>query len=829
MWFKRFIFLFYLFSSVTCKKSFTIVLDTTISMREEIDIIKANIGSVISSLNISEYENYIVVPFNDPDVGAPMISNSPGGLINSLNSIKTSGGVDCPENSLRGIETALRVSEPQSSILVFTDAYAKEYGGLNSILDLCRNKFSQVVIFLSGFCLASEHTSKGDLGVYYDVTRACSGSVYRFDTAGNLRQAFRVIKEMLKMDWNDVITFESFSGQKELTFQTDSLTTDVMLVISGEHPQLQIADQNGQSPKIEKIIDTRNSQVIQLLNLEVRRYTATVTSQGTISATLYRRSELPYQYGFSTILPRSIIETSPKPMPGRTNYILINVIKGSIQCKSLEIFDGFTTKVVNVEATNKAELYIAKTFVDPDKLLKILVRAQDSNDEEIASSTFPLMPQKLVENTTWAKPAALIIEPEDKLIAYGANLTVSCKVNGYPKPKIQWVDDSGREFTSNEVLLEIPSTYISYTTIDVRANMTVHCKCENVMGEDSQSTEIYVNRAFSFDVIQTPSETTIEYGSEGNLFCQVDAYPEATIKWYHNNTLIEPTDNLQLIEFGISIKNMSLEDAGDYTCEAENIANKKTFTASVHISGIEAPEILKSGDGLITLKPGDWTDVECRILKGKPMPQISWSYKSEYALDFESLPEGVFVENGKLKIPSIQKEHKGVYRCEASNMLGVDAGEVTIKILYSPIIKSNEIENMTVWEGDLVELPCDVTASPKATVRWEMSQDDVIIPFDHRHMTDRRNTHRFNALGKDSVAPYIEPPRPQNITAAQGSNVVLSCNILFGNPAPSLKWEFLSPNYMSTVLFSTVKKKPAAIPNAQREKQKKKKRATAVL
>lgn len=50
---------------------------------------------------------------------------------------------------------------------------------------------------------------------------------------------------------------------------------------------------------------------------------------------------------------------------------------------------------------------------------------------------------------------------------------------------------------------------------------------------------------------------------------------------------------------------------------------------------------------------------------------------------------------------------------------------------------------MPVKEGDNVELPCDVTASPEAVVRWEMSQDDVIIPLDQRHVTDDQNTHRY--------------------------------------------------------------------------------------
>lgn len=62
--------------------------------------------------------------------------------------------------------------------------------------------------------------------------------------------------------------------------------------------------------------------------------------------------------------------------------------------------------------------------------------------------------------------------------------------------------------------------------------------------------------------------------------------------------------------------------------------------------------------------------------------------------------------------------------------------------IVSPIISNNEDTTMIVKEGDQVEMNCDVTASPKAAVRWEMSQDDVIIVLDERHRTDERHTHR---------------------------------------------------------------------------------------
>lgn len=62
-------FVLYLSAFVTAneygKRSFTIVLDTTISMREEIDILKSNIESVVK-VPLVDIDNYILLPFEDP-------------------------------------------------------------------------------------------------------------------------------------------------------------------------------------------------------------------------------------------------------------------------------------------------------------------------------------------------------------------------------------------------------------------------------------------------------------------------------------------------------------------------------------------------------------------------------------------------------------------------------------------------------------------------------------------------------------------------------------------------------------------------------------------
>lgn len=84
------------------------------------------------------------------------------------------------------------------------------------------------------------------------------------------------------------------------------------------------------------------------------------------------------------------------------------------------------------------------------------------------------------------------------------------------------------------------------------------------------------------------SDETFEYGTEGKLHCQVDAYPTANIKWYHNGTFLQSTEeeNISADNHMILIKTIDQDDAGEYKCQIENGIEKKTFTAVVSVTGL---------------------------------------------------------------------------------------------------------------------------------------------------------------------------------------------------------------------------------------------------
>ncbi|XP_046970828.1 hemicentin-1-like [Vanessa cardui] len=828
---KIFLLLFLGAQDVLGKKSFTLVMDTTKSMEDEIYFLKVNIASIINSIKSQQFFNYILIPFGDEDVEPPLISPSPNELVDIIQFLEASGGQGCPENSLGAIETALEVSLPQSYIYVFTDAEAKTHSQFENIKQLCRTRRSQVNIFKSDECERNNSNETERDNIYYEITRNCGGTVFRLNL-GNLRDVFKYIKEITKVDWSDVSTHEKFNNNKQYTLTIDTYTRELIVAVSGKYPTLQITNNFGDSPHVEKIIATNSMLVIRIQVAQLGDFTTNVGCQGTGIVTFYRKSEVQFQYGFSPLQPNSLQETASRPIPGLMNYILISLpvdMSSELISVNIQTADNKLSyddkKIAHYTIDESRGLYLVQAYFEPQTPFKITITCRDkTNYQEITGSTALLHPQQTLTLPRKFKPRAEMLQPESALIDFGTSYKTACKVFGFPTPVIWWENELEEKIPSQSALLEMPSTYISYVSIaNATRNGTLTCKCRNEEGNNEASVDVYVNRTFVFDVIQYPTDINVEYGSEGRLYCEVNAYPEAEIKWYHNDTLIEDSEYITILhdEHMLLINNMTLNTAGEYRCEIDNNIESKTFSAEVYVTGLEAPKI-EVRDLEIVLKPGDWTEQQCTILKGIPAPEVTWKYKLNSG-DFDTLPEGVLVDGKSLKIASAEKEHVGFYVCEASNVLGVDKQELSVKVQYPPKIKNGD-EVKVVREGDFVELPCDVDAVPEATVHWDMYHDDVMVALDEHQRTDEEYTLKFSARSNDSgiyyctaennmgrsvrtvslnvlVATYIEPLPWKILTVRAGTTVVLTCDVTFGNPTPTSRWQYVANNSDTVVLL----------------------------
>ena len=106
---------------------------------------------------------------------------------------------------------------------------------------------------------------------------------------------------------------------------------------------------------------------------------------------------------------------------------------------------------------------------------------------------------------------------------------------------------------------------------------------------------------------------------------------------------------------------------------------------------------------------------KCHVT-GFPPPQITWSK------DPGSLPALSMIHNGQLKVANTIKQDSGLYKCQASNLLGSNVATTHLVVVPLPqfIIKPPEV--LIVYTGDDVLATCSAKEDPGLLVTWSKSK-----------------------------------------------------------------------------------------------------------
>ena len=124
-------------------------------------------------------------------------------------------------------------------------------------------------------------------------------------------------------------------------------------------------------------------------------------------------------------------------------------------------------------------------------------------------------------------------------------------------------------------------------------------------------------------------------------------------------------DGNRLRRVGLSsllVKEVTIEDAGLYTCRASNNEDSKDRTVALKINVL--PHITTQPLNKVSIETAD-VEFECAA-SGRPLPTIHWLKNGE-----KIVPSEYFViEPNRLKILGLVKTDQGVYQCVATNDFG---------------------------------------------------------------------------------------------------------------------------------------------------------------
>ncbi|KAK5907683.1 hypothetical protein CesoFtcFv8_005503 [Champsocephalus esox] len=277
-------------------------------------------------------------------------------------------------------------------------------------------------------------------------------------------------------------------------------------------------------------------------------------------------------------------------------------------------------------------------------------------------------------------------------------------------------------------------------------------------------------------------------GEDAELSCEITK-PEATIRWLKNGHFIRPSPKYEMsVEKNLSrlvIKNTTINDSGEYCCEADGIATraKLDIRELQHTFARELRETRAEEKGKVTL------DCETR----QPAKRVTWL---KGMVELRSGRKYVIRQKGvllSLTITCLETSDMDVYTCDVGTM----QSRAQLTVQGQKVLILDELEDVECLESDTVTFRCRICPSDYIGAKWYLDEtllytNDLneiqMLPGGYHTLTFRQlarkdtGTISFAAGDKRSYASLlVRERRPtlikalEDCEAIEGGGLVLFC------------------------------------------------------
>uniref|UniRef100_A0A8C8RXS5 Hemicentin 1 n=1 Tax=Pelusios castaneus TaxID=367368 RepID=A0A8C8RXS5_9SAUR len=309
---------------------------------------------------------------------------------------------------------------------------------------------------------------------------------------------------------------------------------------------------------------------------------------------------------------------------------------------------------------------------------------------------------------TVQEPPKVIISPKNQSFTEGSAVSIMCSATGYPKPKIVW--------THNDMFIVGSDRY--GTLIIKKATP----KDAGLYGcSASNSKCLNISSIFFIQVVpligMSPSVTNVIEGQQLTLPCVLLAgNPIPERRWIKNDMVLVPNPYINVRSDGsLHLERIRLQDGGEYTCMASNVAgtNNKTTTVSVFVL-----PIIQHGQQIFSTIEGIPVTLPCKA-SGVPKPSIIWSKVTSKLQVVSYAEENLLV----YKVP----QESGCFCCTQTNMISF----FILPLIYLSCLVPPKIQRgprvMKVQVGHRIDIPCSAQGVPSPTVTWFKDRNIMLI------------------------------------------------------------------------------------------------------
>ncbi|XP_048199816.1 neural cell adhesion molecule 1 isoform X1 [Perognathus longimembris pacificus] len=375
--------------------------------------------------------------------------------------------------------------------------------------------------------------------------------------------------------------------------------------------------------------------------------------------------------------------------------------------------------VWNDDSSSTLTIYNAN--IDDAGIYKCVVTGEDGSESE-ATVNVKIFQKLMFKNA-----------PTPQEFREGEDAVIVCDVVSSLPPTIIWKHKGRDVILKKDVrFIVLSNNYLQIRGIKKTDEGTYRCEGRILArGEiNFKDIQVIVNVPPTVQARQSIVNATANLGQSVSLACDADGFPEPTMSWTKDGELIENEEDEEKYIFSddsseLTILKVDKSDEAEYVCIAENKAGEQD--ASIHLKVFAKPKITYV-ENQTAMELEEQVTLTCEA-SGDPIPSITWRTSTRNISSEEKTLDGHMVVRSharvsSLTLKSIQYTDAGEYICTASNTIGQDSQSMYLEVQYAPKLQGPVA--VYTWEGNQVNITCEVFAYPSATISW--FRDGQLLP-----------------------------------------------------------------------------------------------------
>nr|XP_013010959.1 neural cell adhesion molecule 1 isoform X10 [Cavia porcellus] len=388
---------------------------------------------------------------------------------------------------------------------------------------------------------------------------------------------------------------------------------------------------------------------------------------------------------------------------------------------------------------SSSTLTIYNADIDDAGIYKCVVTGEDGSESE-ATVNVKIFQKLMFKNA-----------PTPQEFKEGEDAVIVCDVVSSLPPTIIWKHKGRDVILKKDVrFIVLSNNYLQIRGIKKTDEGTYRCEGRILArGEiNFKDIQVVVNVPPTVQARQSIVNATANLGQSVTLVCDAEGFPEPTMSWTKDGEPIENEEDDEKYIFSddsseLTIRKVDKNDEAEYVCIAENKAGEQD--ASIHLKVFAKPKITYV-ENQTAMELEEQVTLTCEA-SGDPIPSITWRTATRNISSEEKTLDGHMVVRSharvsSLTLKSIQYTDAGEYLCTASNTIGQDSQSMYLEVQYAPKLQGPVA--VYTWEGNQVNITCEVFAYPSATISW--FRDGQLLPSSNYSNIKIYNTHSASYL-----------------------------------------------------------------------------------